>query len=65
MSTQKQHKTKARRDRRRVRFTIKTTGTVTCPKCAKPILAHRVCASCGYYKGKEVINTLKKTKKKK
>jgi large subunit ribosomal protein L32 len=28
---------------------------VPCPRCGEPQLAHRVCASCGYYKGRMVI----------
>jgi len=35
-----------------------------CPKCKKPILSHTVCSNCGFYKGKEVINTLAKLSKK-
>jgi large subunit ribosomal protein L32 len=64
MSTQRQRKTKARRDRRRVRFVLKSKSTLVCPKCAKPMLPHKACKACGFYKGKEVVNTLKKKKKK-
>lgn len=64
MSTQRQRKTKGRRDRRRVRFAIKTTKTVACPQCAKAKQTHQVCPACGYYKGKEVVKTIKKAKKK-
>ena len=36
----------------------KEVGTITtCPKCGAPLRPHRACAKCGYYKGKEVINT--------
>ena len=28
---------------------------VKCPQCGEPILAYRVCKSCGYYKGVEVV----------
>ena len=35
-----------------------------CPKCGKPALSHTVCSSCGYYKGNEVIDVLKKLTKK-
>jgi large subunit ribosomal protein L32 len=26
-----------------------------CPKCGKPQRPHRVCPSCGFYKGRQVI----------
>jgi len=35
-----------------------------CPKCSKPILPHTICQNCGYYKGKEIIDVLKKLTKK-
>ena len=35
-----------------------------CPKCGKLILPHLVCPNCGYYKGVEVIDVLKKLTKK-
>ncbi|EKE18720.1 MAG: 50S ribosomal protein L32 [uncultured bacterium] len=65
MSVPKQRHTKQRRDAKRDRFDIKPVKTQTCPKCGKEKLAHRICASCGFYKGKEVVNTLKKVSKKK
>lgn len=64
MSVPKQRHTKERRDRKRERFAVETVKTQTCPKCGAASLPHRVCAKCGYYKGKEVVNTLKKTSKK-
>jgi large subunit ribosomal protein L32 len=27
----------------------------TCPKCGETTLPHRVCAACGYYKGRRVV----------
>ena len=30
------------------------TNIVKCPQCGEPILSHRVCKACGYYKGVEV-----------
>jgi large subunit ribosomal protein L32 len=38
--------------------------TIACKKCGKPVLAHTVCSSCGFYKGREVINVLEKLTKK-
>jgi large subunit ribosomal protein L32 len=41
---------------------LKTTRLVACPQCHELRLPHRVCPSCGSYKGVEVIKI--KTKKK-
>jgi large subunit ribosomal protein L32 len=65
MSVPKQRHTKTRRDRKRKRFAVAIKKMQKCPKCGKPIMAHMTCISCGFYKGREVVDTLKKTKKKK
>jgi large subunit ribosomal protein L32 len=65
MSVQKQRHTKQRRDRKRERFIIEPKKTVTCPKCKAEMLPHIACKKCGFYKGKEIVNTLKKVEKKK
>ncbi len=64
MSTQKQRHTKARRDRARKELKLKIKKLVACSNCQAKIAAHASCPKCGYYKGKEVRNTLKKLKKK-
>jgi len=33
-----------------------------CPQCKEKKIMHAVCKSCGFYKGKEVIDILKKEK---
>jgi len=44
-----------RRNRRRAaNFKLKPVNVVTCPKCKEPVLPHRVCPSCGTYKGEQV-----------
>ncbi len=65
MSVQKQKHTKGRRDRARVQFEIKNQKLVKCSKCGAMIKSHRACPKCGYYKGKEAVNTLKKVTKNK
>ncbi|MFA6973437.1 MAG: 50S ribosomal protein L32 [Parcubacteria group bacterium] len=64
MSVQKQRHTKGRRDRARVNLQLKKKALVKCTHCGSMIAAHVVCSKCGYYKGKEVKNTLKKVTKK-
>ena len=64
MAVPKQHKTKSRRDQRRMHIFIKQPNLVVCPRCHKPMLPHTVCQNCGYYKGIQVIDVLKKLTKK-
>jgi large subunit ribosomal protein L32 len=33
-----------------------------CPQCKEPKLPHRVCPTCGTYKGREIISTEKVSK---
>ena len=39
-------------------------GLAKCPRCGKPKLPHAICWNCGYYKGSEVIDVMKKLTKK-
>jgi large subunit ribosomal protein L32 len=64
MSVPKQHHTKGRRDRGRVRFKIAAKELTACSNCSKMIQRHKICPYCGFYKSKEVVNTAKKSKKK-
>ena len=43
---------------------IKPPSLSYCPKCKKPARPHTVCLNCGYYKGEEIIDVLKKLTKK-
>jgi len=63
MSVPKQHHTKGRRDRRRVRFKIASKKLAACSNCKKMISRHQICPYCGFYKDKEVVSTAKKSKK--
>jgi len=65
MPVARQRHTKARRDRARVFLKLKTRKLVECSNCKKEIIPHKVCPKCGYYKGKEVVDTMKKINKKK
>ena len=67
MAVPKNNHTKSHRNRRRMHLFIKPTALSVCVKCKKPVRPHTVCLSCGFYKGKEVINVFKKltTKEKK
>ena len=43
---------------------LETPKLTLCAKCNKPVLPHNVCSVCGYYKGEEVIDVMKKLTKK-
>lgn len=64
MAVPKQKHTKSRRDRRRMHIFIKPSALTKCLKCGKPVLPHKVCLNCGFYKGREVLDVLKKLDKK-
>ena len=48
---------KTKKRMRRTHLKKAAPSIVTCKKCNEPIAPHRACASCGTYKGKEVIKT--------
>ena len=51
-----------RQGKKRKSLGIKTSALVTCPNCGQLTLPHRVCPGCGYYKGKEVVQSKIKSK---
>ena len=57
MPVPKQRRTAATRDARRANHALKAPAKSLCPQCHEVKLPHRVCPSCGYYDGKEVIDT--------
>ena len=59
MAVPKQRHTKSRRDRRRAHIRLFPAKLVACPKCGKLKLPHAVCAYCGCYHSREVIDVLK------
>lgn len=57
MGVPKKRMSSMRRNRRRAANNNLRTAVqvILCPKCKEPVLPHRACASCGYYKGREVL----------
>ncbi len=43
---------------------LKEVNLTKCQKCGKKIKPHTVCFNCGYYRGLEVVDVLKKLDKK-
>ncbi len=57
MAVPKKKTSKSKRDMRRAHDAISAPGISTCPQCQEPKAPHRVCESCGFYKGKEVLGS--------
>lgn len=38
-------------------YRLRKPPTTTCPRCKAPRRGHTVCAECGTYRGREVIET--------
>ncbi|HZL44315.1 MAG TPA: 50S ribosomal protein L32 [Verrucomicrobiae bacterium] len=57
MGVPKRKPSKSRQRMRRAYNSVLTLPQLsTCPQCAAPYVSHRVCPSCGYYKGRQVIS---------
>lgn len=47
---------KAKKAKRRTHFKLEVPGMNPCPNCGELKKSHHVCAACGFYDGKEVVN---------
>ncbi len=41
--------------RRQQHDKVSAPNVIACANCSAPCLAHRVCPSCGFYKGRAVV----------
>lgn len=56
MPVPKRKTSKSRRNLRRSHHARAIPSQVMdCPQCGEPSAMHRICAHCGFYKGKEVL----------
>ena len=55
MAVPKQKQSHARTNKRRSQHKIKPPRLQSCPQCHSPVLPHRVCPTCGHYRGREVV----------
>lgn len=55
MAHPKHKVSKTRRDKRRTHYKAVAPTVAVCSNCGSPVLYHRVCGECGYYKGKLTI----------
>lgn len=56
--------TKSHTANRRSHHALEETNFDKCQNCTALKRRHNVCISCGYYRGKKVIDLVKKTEKK-
>jgi large subunit ribosomal protein L32 len=57
MAVPKRKTSKQRRDTRRATHAIEGARLARCPRCSSPVRPHHVCGVCGYYRGRQVIDT--------
>lgn len=55
MGLPKKRTSKQKRDQRRANWKLTPVNVTRCPKCEEPALSHRICPSCGTYRGRQVI----------
>ena len=56
MAVPKRKHSRARRDKRRsIVSRLSAPAFSTCDNCKELKVPHRVCAACGFYKGREII----------
>lgn len=55
MAVPKRKTNRARRDKRRTHWKLKAPAASTCSHCGAAKTPHRVCGTCGYYNGVEII----------
>lgn len=63
MPVPKRRTTSTSRGMRRSHHAVKALRLGACPKCGDLIPNHMACPTCGTYRGREVINVLKKLDK--
>ncbi|MDZ4169346.1 MAG: 50S ribosomal protein L32 [Coriobacteriia bacterium] len=57
MAVPKRKTGRARTNSRRSSHKLTAATVSVCPQCQQAKLPHHVCSGCGYYNGKEIIDT--------
>jgi large subunit ribosomal protein L32 len=54
----KRRKSSSKRNMRRANHDkVEAPNLVPCPNCSAPMVPHRVCSGCGFYKGRSVMKS--------
>ena len=56
MAVPKQKQSHSRTNKRRSQHKISAPPVNECPQCRQPRRPHRVCPTCGFYRGREVVS---------
>ena len=56
MPLPKRRHSRTRGKKRRTHYKLVAPAHAVCPQCREAKLPHRVCAKCGYYKGREIVS---------
>ncbi len=57
MAVPKRRTTRSKRNMRRANHDkVTAPQLVACANCGEPSVSHRACPSCGFYKGKKVVD---------
>ena len=57
MAVPKRRTSRMKRNQRRAQHDkVTAPNVIPCPNCGDMMLPHRICGSCGHYKGREVIS---------
>ena len=57
MAVPKQRTSRTKRDKRRSHDHVGLPNLSSCSQCGAPKLPHRVCPTCGTYRGRTVVTT--------
>ena len=57
MAVPKKKVSRSRRDKRRAHDALAPASYAECPNCGELKRPHHVCSACGYYDGREVVET--------
>ncbi|WP_172189859.1 50S ribosomal protein L32 [Lentilactobacillus kribbianus] len=56
MATPARRTSKTKKRLRRTNIKLDTPNLSACPNCGELRVSHKVCPSCGYYDGRQVMN---------
>ncbi len=58
MAVPKRRKSSSKRNMRRANHDkVEAPNLVPCPNCSAPMVSHRICSACGFYKGRSILKS--------